>query len=79
MTRSQALKLLAADAAASAIEKGLEDWGVVSWEDYPDIGENDWDQVAKLASRISEKIRPHEQDVADAQDLLASFVNPEGD
>lgn len=79
MTRNQALKLVAADAAASAIEKGLEYWGFVGWEDYPEIGEFDWDQVVKLAEKMAEKVRPHGQDVADARDFLASFVNPEAD
>lgn len=71
MTRLRALKLVAADAAATAIEKSLGDWGVVSWEDYPELGESDWDYVVKLGEAIGENLRPHQQDLAEARDLLA--------
>lgn len=77
MNRRQALKLIAADAAATAVEKSVGDWGVVSWEDYPEIGENNWDQAVKLADAIAVRLRPDGRDVADARDLLASYVSPE--
>lgn len=74
MTRNQALKMVAAHAAAKAIREA-EEYDVVGWEDYGEIGENDWDQVSKLLLAVAEKIAPHEQDIADARDLLASFAD----
>jgi hypothetical protein len=76
MTRSRALKIVAADAAAKALANA-EEYQAVGWEDYPEIGENDWDQVSKLVAAVSEKLQPHEQDVAEALELLESYAEKE--
>lgn len=69
MNRERAIKIVAADLAATLIEGAIE-----NWELYPEVGENDWAQIEHRAAAVGEKLRPHEQDVADARDLLASYA-----
>jgi len=47
------------------------------WEDYPDIGENDWIAVTKQAERIVERLDPAGEKYDAAYAYLASRAGDE--
>lgn len=51
--------------------------GPVLWENYPDIGENDWDLIVAEVLLIAARSRPPQADVDEAMDFLAVRANSE--
>jgi hypothetical protein len=76
VNRRQALKIVASQYVVDAIRQA-GDYGAVTWDDFPEIGENDWDQVVKLAEGVADRLAPHEGDVEDARDTLGSLAELE--
>lgn len=68
MTEDTALTVLARDLLAAL----LDDHGAGKWEDYPDLGEHDWDRVLGRAYTLA--ARPERQDFTTAYQLLAAHA-----
>ena len=64
MTPARALRVVAKEAIARGVEGVRED----GWEDFPEIGEHDWEAVCDLMERLTP--RPDHQEFADAYHLL---------
>jgi hypothetical protein len=67
------LKLVASRYVVDAIRKA-DDYGTVTWQDFPEIGEDDWPQVVKLAEAAADKLEADPGLVDEARDLLAAYA-----
>ena len=53
-TPARAIKAVARELVALAVERYARD----GWEDFPEIGENDWDRVVEKAQKLAPWPRP---------------------
>jgi hypothetical protein len=69
--REQARAVVALAVAAEGIRQSI-DHDILGWEDYPEIGEDDWNRIVVEAILISVKSRPDADELADALRLLVA-------
>jgi hypothetical protein len=70
MSVRKAISVLAHHVVAEALDAaiGAENIG---WEDYPEVGENDFDKVVTRAGKLADRLRPSEDEYEQAYAVLA--------
>lgn len=76
MTSDQATKTVAAYAAAQVLRSNA-DRELVLWEDYPEIGEYDWEEVERQVIAVSYDLSPSRADYEAAYKFLADRAGGE--
>ena len=73
LTHNKALSLIAGAVASTAIAEAITSESI-SWEDFPEIGENDWSLIVSSVMLFAAGINPAPDDFTEAVALLESLA-----
>lgn len=70
MSVRRAITVVASHLLADALDAAIS-FENIGWEDYPEVGENDFGKVVVRAGKIADRLRPSEDDYEEAYAVLA--------
>lgn len=76
MDEDQAMYVMTQDMTSKLLKMGL-DHGLVRWEDYPEVGEDDWDKIVDTLHEVADDMIPTKHDFNRAYGLLADRTEVE--
>jgi hypothetical protein len=76
MSVRKAISVVAHHLLADALDAAISAENI-GWEDYPEIGENDFDKVVTRAGLLADKLRPSEDEYEAAYAVLVDRAEEE--